>query len=344
MSLCTNLPKIFFIKDIIDPHAYINIVKYDYDFSIAKKLTVCDNKKMEKYKKLGEGSFGVARLISFNDKSYVYKFINTHYYNDSIENACGELLMNIFLNIHFVFNQLTPNIVTYYGHNLCKNGYSFLIESCDMDLFDMQQNIKDKKEIEKVLIQIILTLGIIQSYYPDFRHNDLRNDNVLVKKLKQETNLYYYFNNKYYKIKTKYIGKIHDHGFSSIKSKPLLNNEFISDNNLSYVNITTKANKSFDIFMLLDTYFQNGGTVFSNSIKKFINNNGKSKKNSQYQKHNKAYEILTPTFLMQFFSKYEINKNEIPKNSHIYGIKNNKIKVNKNLKKVSGHTIIKDLK
>ena len=52
MSLCTNLPKIFFIKDIIDPNAYTNIVKYDYDFSIAKKLTVCDNKKMEKYKKL----------------------------------------------------------------------------------------------------------------------------------------------------------------------------------------------------------------------------------------------------------------------------------------------------
>lgn len=342
MSLCTNLPKLFFIKDVIDPNSYANIVKYDYDFSIAKDLTVCDNKKMQKYKKLGEGSFGVARLISFDNKSYAYKYIKTNNNDGNEESACGELLMSIFLNIHFVFTQLTPNIVTYYGHNLCENGYSFLIEACDMDLFDMQKKVNNKKEIEKVVIQIILTLGIIQSYYPDFRHNDLRNDNVLVKKLDNEKNLYYYFNNKYYKIKTKYIGKIHDFGFSSIKSKKLLNNEL--DSSLKYLNITTKENKSFDIFMLLSTYLEDGGIVFSNTITKFMNNNRKNKNSPQYQKHNKTYEILTPAFLMKLFYEYEINKNDIPKNSHIYGIKNNKIKGNKNLKKVSTNITIKELK
>lgn len=125
----------------------------------------------------------------------------------------------------------------------CRNGSlrSFL---------DKQDSKFKKKILSVILFQIIYTLFVIQVKYPNFRHNDLRLDNILVQKSNSELPSLYQIidNHKKYNFVIPNYGfqlRLWDFDFSCIKG--LINNLKVLDYNGQY-GISENRNQYYDLF------------------------------------------------------------------------------------------------
>ena len=76
---------------------------------------------------------------------------------------------------------------------------------------------KNTCSYKSLLFQIIHTLAIIQKEYPNFRHNNLTIDNILLYTKKDQSNTKYEFNNKKWEFET---------DFEEFKANPVLNEIF----------------------------------------------------------------------------------------------------------------------
>lgn len=145
----------------------------------------------------------------------------------------------------------------------------FLFSTCSMilveyapsgDLLDFLRNVvsgKIKIELstwKNILFQIIYTLYIIQSYYPGFRHNDLKANNILMSRFrKSRANKYKIKDIKYPFLipSCEYVIYIWDFDFSAIEGQ--INNEKVSSSWTNKFNIHNKRNDYYDIHYLINS-------------------------------------------------------------------------------------------
>lgn len=126
--------------------------------------------------------------------------------------------------------------------------------------------------------QIISTLAIIQSNYPNFKHNDLKANNVLVHKIQKSTRkiIYTVCNKKYELPNIGYMLKIWDFDFSCIGNSVI--NRKVSYEWAEKSNINSKKNLYYDIHFFFNTLTNKGffpeiltdTNFIHNEVKEFI--------------------------------------------------------------------------
>jgi hypothetical protein len=151
------------------------------------------------------------------------------------------------------------------------------------DLLDyIRNNYKDikLKEWRVIIFQILSVLAIIQAKYPDFRHNDMKANNILVHKINIDNNnkkYLYKINNQSYVVPN--IGiqiKLWDFDFACISN--IVNNSKVDAEWTNKINISSEKNRYYDIHYFFNTLSKKGffpelfvSEYVPNKIKDFIN-------------------------------------------------------------------------
>ena len=111
-----------------------------------------------------------------------------------------------------------------------------------------------------LFFQLISVLAIIHSKYPEFRHNDLKANNILIQKIdnRKKNNLYHYEINKnhYYVPNIGIQIKIWDFDFACIPG--IVDNSKVSAEWTNKINIKPIKNQYYDIHFFFNTFTKKG--------------------------------------------------------------------------------------
>ena len=204
-----------------------------------------------------------------------------------------ELRMSSILS-SFVLDGYTPHINVCIGYCLCdikefichpdvplsdKHKYSVFLQNYEKKQFEenvlvtisewanagdlhefLKENHKDMTKLQWkiILFQVIFTLHIIHCKFPNFRHNDLKINNVLVNyegkyKNTNKKATYIATNNLHFSIplNTCISSKIMDFDFSCIEK--YVENEKVNTKWTDKINVNKQENKYYDIFFFFKT-------------------------------------------------------------------------------------------
>lgn len=101
--------------------------------------------------------------------------------------------------------------------------------------------------------QILSVLAVIQSKYPNFRHNDMKANNILIQKLKKQHAPWSYrvCNKSYIVPNIGYQIKLWDFDFACIKG--IIDNVKVNEEWTREINITSEKNQYYDIHYFFNT-------------------------------------------------------------------------------------------
>lgn len=354
--------------------------KYKYDYIFIKESFIIPYNKLYEFIKYKNNNnlitdneiFKIPHLInSMNNPSYIHNFISyllskcvennyiLHFplfYGSSnvimdkftypMERDTFESLENDLENLdnlddiklycyedeYFLEIQNVPVVLTYH-ENIKYNFIKLLIN----------HNLSDD-EWYSFLFQIYFSLYFIQSHF-NMIHNDLHIGNIMYKKTNQEY-IYYYFNNRYYKIPTFnriYIIIDWERSTFEFNGNFYYNNVYLSHNDCSgqyYYNSyhsTNKniklPNKSFDITFLITSilnFYEEEDISISNEIfnyfinllidknGKIINYNIQSFNLYEMISNNSIYGIPKNRLNDSIFKKFKVYKKDIGNNKIYY--------------------------
>ena len=357
-----------------------------------KKKIKKDNNKIEY---IGSGAYAKVWWIDhhedmrYTDNVYVLK--NSKYDSDDEEdeeekesvvantrsqninnNVNAEVRMIRLLN-DLVFKCITPHILLYIKHAQClqctKPSMQLITEICKSSVDEVGNREDDEgnekwpfmQNLDILIFQVMFTLNAIQSIYPEWRHNDLRTDNVFVDKVEKK-NYYYEINGNYYKIYTNMFAKISDFGHSNLPG--IIDNDLTKPEKEIIVDKKTKkekeiylwdpesygmratGNRYYDMHTFLNsvnvTFIDDDGDwVFDenmqNLVKEFvpidyrttfnitktaIRRNKKNKNVSTQDTIIPDLELFTPEQTMKYFEHFRIQKEEIPEGEYIFSVNN----------------------
>lgn len=357
--------------------------KFD-NFIGNKNALVCDpgvfsrKLKKDKYREnfLGKGSYGTVNSIVFDQKGIIkFSFKRAKYESDDNPKDQQappnvEVRMMKYLSEFFTYPEVCPHFVQYIGHNRCLNRSPYMVlmmEQCSLNLEKLIENKENKKwkfsfnseDWNSILFQIIFSLAVLQDHNKDFRHNDLKPDNIFINILPSEQTFYYYFDSIYYSIKTKYFVKIADFGMSCIDG--VINNRSIMNGDYKYTGITQKQNRNVDLFFFMSSmeeyYYKNKNykqrintelfeelldTIvhYKNKVKR-TNSKFKDQDNNHLLENESDNKDAFPKNLVSFFEDFEIRKKDIPNDVVIYSTVKNHKKINKNQKFIIIKPVVK---
>ena len=193
-----------------------------------------------------------------------------------------------------------------------------------LDYLRKNYTILKVKEWRIILFQIISTIAIIQTKYPNFKHNDLKANNLLVYNLEiTDKNKYFVYkiNNQKYIIPN--IGiqiKLWDFDFACISD--VIENDKVNSKWANDMNINHNRNRYYDIHFFFNTLTRKGflpdffeNKNISNVVKQFIKRIVPDKLNkgenvSEKGRLLKNIEYTTPNDIIQnddFFKKMRYN-------------------------------------
>lgn len=178
-----------------------------------------------------------------------YLFYDNQYRFENVEVRIFKLLNDL------VYIGATPHIPLYLGDFTCDikgEHYRYtMIEKANTNLLSLIKNKKtDDNFYRNVLFQLLYTLKVIQKRYPDFIHNDLKADNILVFNTDQTTTRYILDDQVYY-LKTDFKIALWDFGLSSMICEGCDNihvEDILAYNQLG---IQTEKNHYKDIFKFI---------------------------------------------------------------------------------------------
>jgi hypothetical protein len=157
-------------------------------------------------------------------------------------------------------------------------------DSGDLSGF-IRENYKTMTTIEwkVIFFQLISTLAVIQTEYPNFRHNDLKANNILVSKIhiptKKTPKIYTIAGNKYNVTNIGYQIKLWDFDFACIPNVVDNKKVLTSCKWTKKLNVGFEQNRYYDLHYFFNTLIRKDGGFFSglmssdyitNEVKQFI--------------------------------------------------------------------------
>ena len=148
-------------------------------------------------------------------------------------------------------------------------------ELASMDLKQFISNKKSKlkdKDHLIILFQFCYTLSCIQYYFKNFKHNDIKPNNLLVKLIDNpDTNNYLEYKilgETFYIPQTKYIIKLHD--FDYVYSDTFQNKKITHSVNLYKKGYNSETNSLFDLHSYINFYYHTLYNHLSENFKKML--------------------------------------------------------------------------
>ena len=156
-------------------------------------------------------------------------------------------------------NEMYKKFIERYNKGEFENFVSVLVsEWCNGgDLLDyIRNNFQDMtlRQWKVIIFQILYTLALIHEKYPNFKHNDMKANNILVQITNLQTNYYFSYNLDNYQFLIPNVNisvKIWDFDFSCIDG--LVNNNKVNSDWTNEMNITCKKNRYYDMHYFFNT-------------------------------------------------------------------------------------------
>ena len=321
--------------------------------------------------KLGQGTYGLTFRGCYNTvcslkQGIKLSSVTTRYPDDKFHPTNLEILVGKELS-SFVQNKYTPNINMILESTRCDlkllksikgiKGSEWLEENVGLlkkgDIYphiniyfmeigtmDLKKFIKERceqktiffQEILEILFQVFHTLSVIQYMIPEYRHNDLKPNNLIVRvngnNMNRDFNQFSkvnQYNNGSKSFFTPYRGyvvKIIDFDFSNSKKYKNRKLRNYKNSNFRYLGYSPLVNPVFDVHFILNFFFGSKQIMddipeFAKLIKRILPSNCIGTQN-KYVEQNKltAYyvnketnyipkDLLTPTELIHFTKYFE---------------------------------------
>lgn len=229
----------------------------------------------------GDDSF--AMKISYYTEDTIEKFIKKKRYGD-LEGAKREkdqdsiLVSEKFSKVTAVLldKKITPHFVRVFEEQDVKN-FAAKIPGLEkrlnnlttyqrmynhvafMDLFDtdltrlLTHKVLDDNEIKIVIFQILYTIAAAQHTLPNFRHNDLSTNNVLVRNNRKKMTFRYDVDGMVFYTPTKYAVAVTDYDFVHVPSIKILNNRRVMSGNYK---VSENNNISYDVHLFIKSVYK----------------------------------------------------------------------------------------
>jgi hypothetical protein len=229
----------------------------------------------------GDDSF--AMKISYYTEDTIEKFIKKKRYGD-LEGAKREkdqdsiLVSEKFSKVTAVLfdKKITPHFVRVFEEQDVKN-FAAKIPGLEkrlnnlttyqrmynhvafMDLFDtdltrlLTHKVLDDNEIKIVIFQILYTIAAAQHTLPNFRHNDLSTNNVLVRNNRKKMTFRYDVDGMVFYTPTKYAVAVTDYDFVHVPSIKILNNRRVMSGNYK---VSEENNISYDVHLFIKSVYK----------------------------------------------------------------------------------------
>lgn len=246
----------------------------------------------------GDDSF--AMKISYYTEDTIEKFIKKKRYGD-LEGAKREkdqdsiLVSEKFSKVTAVLldKKITPHFVRVFEEQDVKN-FAAKIPGLEkrlnnlttyqrmynhvafMDLFDtdltrlLTHKVLDDNEIKIVIFQILYTIAAAQHTLPNFRHNDLSTNNVLVRNNRKKMTFRYDVDGMVFYTPTKYAVAVTDYDFVHVPSIKILNNRRVMSGNYK---VSEENNISYDVHLFIKSVYKCFTKAYSTDTEthKFLN-------------------------------------------------------------------------
>lgn len=273
-------------------------------YYLCSKLLDIDRKLQMNNKfvnKIGQKTQGTTFTISIDGINVVGKVFIDENNNIKDTEQLHESVIGIALNS---ISHKTPNFMYYYGSypcqpnikvkNICKKrdypGYSLFEYINGKSLGTWLQSIKNEIEVINVYAQIILSLEIAYKELK-FTHYDLHKENILIIDLNEEKYITYVHNGKTFSLKSRYLVKIIDYGFSVVE----YNNKKYFDKSGEYFEYIGISNSSSPI---------NDFIKISSIILDFIYNKFKNARDIIYSLLSDYITFNTHNDLKEYINEY----------------------------------------
>ena len=246
----------------------------------------------------GDDSF--AMKISYYTEDTIEKFIKKKRYGD-LEGAKREkdqdsiLVSEKFSKVTAVLldKKITPHFVRVFEEQDVKN-FAAKIPGLEkrlnnlttyqrmynhvafMDLFDtdltrlLTHKVLDDNEIKIVIFQILYTIAAAQHTLPNFRHNDLSTNNVLVRNNRKKMTFRYDVDGMVFYTPTKYAVAVTDYDFVHVPSIQILHNRRVMSGNYK---VSEENNISYDVHLFIKSVYKCFTKAYSTDTEthKFLN-------------------------------------------------------------------------
>ena len=254
--------KISYIKSGSTGHTFKGTTKEGYEYAIkivsfSKKgdyglpdnITRPENAELKMLKILSE-------LVILQQTPHLILPIATFY--SRIESFTGSNIKKSIINTK-KYEQFMEKYMSGNFHKYCSILISEWADGGDLlDFFRMNYKKLRLEHWRNIFFQILAGLAIIQDKYPNFRHNDLKANNILVQHIDQNKNEFRYnINNKIYSIPN--IGiqiKIWDFDFACIPNE--VENAKVNAKWTTKINVTEEKNRYYDIHYFFCTLIKKG--------------------------------------------------------------------------------------
>jgi hypothetical protein len=351
------------------------------------------NKQSKKINFLGKGTYGIVFNGELDKKNIAIKFISkkTKYKNDSNHPANIEYNLGKDLKNKILDTNISPHINNIYKNNDCdlvRITDDIMLENEHYKKwFDESQKLIENKtiypnvkiiygelastDLKKYILenyssltfndhlilffQFCYSLVCIQYYFKNFRHNDIKPNNILVELIETNENTtknynkYILFGKEYYIPQTKYILKIYDLDMAYTKDHKNYKVKLSHKGPLKNIGLSSKYNPVYDLHEYMNFYLRDFHTNNKNILpievvklfKKLIPKNcfGKSNKyvnnykltNIKNNKINyKPKTMLSPSELFLYSNTFNIfcNKPENITQDNIINTYDSKIELN----------------
>jgi len=281
-----------------------------------KKMQVSDLQNLKKDStKLGNGRYATVYLYN----GYAIKMINHQFYKNlpRIDGSFEAKILKL-LQEKITFNYYTPNIITSYQYLTLKKVDYIVLEKLDKTFWDYLQNKPNNKIIKAIILQILFTLVVLQHVFSNFRHNDLKVDNILLDFTPRTQHItLQYKNNNWLLQKNIPIVKIADFDYANI---PIIaDNSKVTTKHSSSFGCTSNKSDIYDLHLFLNSLYSYKNN-YNNEIVKWIekqipeNCRGNDNNNIKYGrlKNPEKMEnvINSPLKLLKsnFFGEFQIDK------------------------------------
>ena len=208
-------------------------------------------------KKVGSGAYGnvFKGNVNGNGKRYVaYKEIKLPGNNVTLVELQNYLKQNPARMEFTIAKKLKGfGVPENYIYKTCSDKVIIYMEYIDgMELRNWWKTNPTLEQQKSLIVQVIYNLYRIHKKYPKFRHHDLHEGNILIKKV-PEKKIKVELNNKTYTISNGGIEVVMiDFGFSLF---PRIKNPLINDNYFKNIGISRKSHKLYDVHLFLNSLY-----------------------------------------------------------------------------------------
>lgn len=215
--------------------------------------------------KIGEGKYGTVHVY----KEYAIKRVPFKFYT-GLPRIDGKFEADTLIELRdkLALSGRTPNIIGIYQFARGKECDYLVLERAETNLWHFLQENPCERDLKSIMFQVIFTMAVWQRTIPNFRHNDLKTDNVLLFKRPRKEGTTFTLNGLYWRIPSNVpLVKIAD--FDYANAPDVMRNPKVGTKWALNFGCANRGCKIYDLHLFLNSIYTHR-EILPRTVKKWI--------------------------------------------------------------------------